>query len=65
MTNNNVVKVTPGFVVQVYDKETRKCVSQSFFAGDDVQWEDEFDNPMDPLRDHEYQPFNMEQPNED
>jgi hypothetical protein len=35
-----VRKVTAGFVVQEFDSETGRCISQEFVAGDQVEWED-------------------------
>ena len=32
-------KVTNGFVVQSFDTETRKFVSQEFIASDEIEWE--------------------------
>ncbi|MCD6394378.1 MAG: hypothetical protein J7M40_12820 [Planctomycetes bacterium] len=54
-------KVTTGFVVQKYRKGRRgkfKCVHQKFIAGDDVQFENNKGQPVEPPQ-HEYQPFNM------
>jgi hypothetical protein len=33
-------KIIPGFVVQTFDTETRKFVSQGFVGSDDHTWED-------------------------
>lgn len=41
-----VKKITVGFVVQEYDTETEKFVSQDFVAGDQVDWEDEDGNAI-------------------
>jgi hypothetical protein len=60
-------KITTGFVIQDYD-ENGKCISQSFVAGDDVQFEDKNGNPLETddgekiERNHEYFPFDMVQP---
>jgi len=54
-------KITTGFVVQKYRKGRRgkfRCVHQEFIAGDDVQFENNKGQPVEPPR-HEYQPFNM------
>ena len=56
-------KVTVGFVVQSFDTETQKWVSQEFFAGDDVSYEDKDGVPTDHIRD--YLPFDMVQPSTD
>jgi hypothetical protein len=55
-----VHKITTGFVIQVFDAETGRCVEQSFVAGDDVQYEDLNGNPVD-WREAKgaYQPFEM------
>lgn len=34
-------KTTTGFVVQQFDSETGRCLSQEFVAGDQVEWEDQ------------------------
>jgi hypothetical protein len=36
-------KITTGFVIQQYDTETKKFVSQEFIAGDEVEWEQDGD----------------------
>jgi hypothetical protein len=43
-----VKKITVGFVIQDYDTETEKFVSQEFIAGDQVDWEDEEGTNLDP-----------------
>ena len=53
-------KITSGFVVQEYD-DSGTCVAQEFIAGDDVQWEDDDENPIE-APEHLYQPFYMTQP---
>ena len=42
-------KVTVGFVIQKFDTETNKFISQEFIASDEVTWEDpdEIDEPTD------------------
>ena len=65
-------KITTGFVIQQFDTEKQKFVSQEFIAGDEVDWETEVGEPadMDVFFDNEspifntYLPFNMEQPDE-
>jgi hypothetical protein len=54
-------KVTTGFVIQQYDTETKKFVSQEFIAGDDVAWE-ESGEPVDPPEGNPYLYFHMIQP---
>ena len=46
-TTMQVRKVTVGFVVQVFDTERRRFVSQEFVAGDQCDYEDEKGNPVD------------------
>ena len=41
-----VRKITTGFVVQEFDAETGRCVSQEFVAGDQVEWEDRQGNAI-------------------
>lgn len=66
-------KITTGFVIQQFDTEKQKFVSQEFVAGDEVDWETEDGQPADmeaplvvdgqlqPIL-TTYLPFNMEQP---
>ena len=56
-----VNKTTPGFVIQQFDTETRRFISQEFIAGDEVDFEDEDGEPVDSF--DEYLPFDMTQPN--
>jgi hypothetical protein len=42
-----VNKVMAGFVVQVFDTEKRRFVSQQFVAGDQCDYEDQDGNPVD------------------
>jgi len=56
-----VKKVTVGFVIQTYDKDTGKCVGQEFMAGDQVDYEDENGEAVS-WQESEYQPFDMIQP---
>lgn len=64
-------KITTGFVIQQFDTEKQKFVSQEFVTGDQVEWETEVGQPIDvDVFNNEspilttYLPFNMEQPNE-
>jgi hypothetical protein len=58
-----VNKITTGFVIQVYDTETGRCIEQSFVAGDQVNYEDEHGDPVDWREQPDaYQPFDMVQP---
>jgi hypothetical protein len=41
-----VHKVTVGFVIQVFDTELKRFVSQAFVAGEDCQYEDEEGVPV-------------------
>jgi hypothetical protein len=40
-------KITTGFVVQKFDSETGRCLSQEFVAGDQVEWEDQAGNAVE------------------
>ena len=51
-------KVTTGFVVQTFDTEKQKFVSQEFVAGDQCDYENE-----DGVED--YLPYDMVQPSDD
>ena len=71
-------KITTGFVIQVFDTETGKYISQEFFAGGDVDYEDKesqeilSENQLDELAKNDnfgpyaeqepYLPFDMVQP---
>lgn len=55
-----IFKVTTGFVTQVFDTELNRFVEQNFTAGDEVVFEDESGDPVDPIED--YLPFDMIQP---
>lgn len=61
-----VYKVTDGYVVQVFDTDTKKWVDQEFVCGDDVQLQDERRNPIDAdtqeIMADQYLPFTMIQP---
>jgi len=43
-----IKKITVGFVVQEYNPETGRWTGQEFVVGDQVDWEDEYGNPVDP-----------------
>jgi hypothetical protein len=63
MNAMKVNKITTGFVIQVYDTETGRCIEQSFVAGDQVNYEDEHGDPVDWREAPDaYQPFDMVQP---
>jgi len=54
-------KITVGFVVQAYKKTPDGdfiCTSQEFITGDQVDYEDEKGNSIEPPE-HKYQPYNM------
>jgi hypothetical protein len=54
-------KITVGFVVQTFEKNDKGdfvCTGQEFVAGDQVDYEDQDGNPIDPPE-HPYQQFNM------
>ena len=60
-------KTTTGFVVQKFDSETGRCLSQEFVASDQVEWEDQEGNPIEDGQygiDLEglYWPLDMKQP---
>jgi len=63
-----VNKVTTGFVIQQFDTNKKKFVSQEFIAGDEVDVEDDEGNPLSTyIRDacgidNHYLPFDMTQP---
>lgn len=64
-----VRKITTGFVVQQFDADTGRCVSQEFVAGEQVEWEDRQGNAIsdgDFGIDVEglYHPLEMKQPEE-
>ena len=59
-------KITPGFVIQVYDTDLKRFVSQSFTAGDDCQYEDKDGEPVDSgALNGACLPFDMVQPKAD
>ncbi len=66
-------KITVGFVIQEFKRkdDTFVCEAQNFIAGDQVDYEDYFGDPLSPekmqeakiaTKDECYQPFQMEQP---
>ena len=64
-------KITTGFVVQEFDIDKGKYVSQEFVAGNPVEYEDKSGNPVDSsLMQSEdgtepYLPFDMQQPQQE
>ena len=56
-------KITTGYVIQCYNTETKKWISQEFVAGDDCEYEDMEGHLLvpNPIED-EYLPFEMVQP---
>jgi hypothetical protein len=54
-------KITTGWVTQVFDPATGKCIGQEFTAGDTVEYEDETGKRLEPDGE-EYFPFDMIQP---
>jgi hypothetical protein len=60
------IKITIGFAAQVFEKKSKGrfvCTHQEFIAGDQCDYEDAEDNPIEPPE-HEYQPYNMTLRNE-
>ena len=62
-----VKKITTGYVVQVFDTETQRFVSQEFVAGDECRYEDEDRNTIESDQltvngEEVYLPFEMRQP---
>ncbi len=61
-----IKKITTGFVVQVFDTEKNRFVSQEFVAGDQVDVENENGEPTEnETLDKTYLPFEMKQPESD
>lgn len=56
-----VNKITMGYVIQTFDTKTKKCIAQSFIAGDQVEWENEDRETISAKWDL-YYPFDMIQP---
>ena len=50
-------KITTGFVVQTYDTETGKWIGQDFIAVDEVGYEDQYGDFVNPPDDLPYLPF--------
>jgi hypothetical protein len=62
-----VHRITTGFVVQKFDADTGRCISQEFVAGDQVEYEDQAGNSIEEGQygiDLEglYWPLDMKQP---
>lgn len=57
-----VKKITSGFVIQYFETETEKFLSQKFIAGDEVWVKDLAGNSLDEDDVSEYLPFDMVQP---
>lgn len=55
-----IVKVTHGFVTQIFDTAIRQFTEQNFIAGDVVEYETLSGEPAEPFID--YYPFDMVQP---
>lgn len=55
-------KITTGYVIQIFDTETKKWISQDFTAAYNPEFEDEDGNPAEPF--DEYLSFNMVQPSQ-
>ena len=54
-------KIVPGFVIQTWD-EKGVIEGQEFIAGDQTDWEDDKENPVEPK--NWYAPYSMKQPAE-
>ena len=74
-TQHIVYKITPGFVIQSFDLNSKKFISQAFTAGANVDYEDQFGDAVPPEKLAEYNfgpnatsepylPFDMVQPKE-
>ena len=58
-------KITIGFVSQTFelnDDGKMVCIEQEFIAGDEVSYEDEHGEPLVDIPEHQYQYFDMVQP---
>lgn len=60
-------KITTGFVIQTFDTEQKKFVSQNFTAGSECDYEDQTGNAVESELlevegDEVYLPFDMVQP---
>ena len=57
-----VNKITTGFVIQSYDTEAHKFISQEFVAGDQVIWTTASGEQVKPATNDSYLAFDMVQP---
>jgi len=58
-------KIIVGFVTQTFEKNNNGkmvCTEQEFVAGDEVSYEDEYQESLDNVPEHQYQSFDMVQP---
>lgn len=55
-----IKKITTGFVIQEFDTDLQKFVSQKFVAGDECDYEDEDGTAVEPC--NQYLPYDMVQP---
>lgn len=56
-------KITYGWVSQNWNESTGQWESQEFVAGDQVEYENEMGDSVDPPDNETYLPFDMVQPN--
>ena len=64
--SKQIVKISEGYVKQIFDVQTRELVSQEFVAVDQVEFEDENGVQIDhPSFKTLYHPFDMVQPDKD
>jgi len=66
---NNFTKIVTGWVKQYYERNESGCFvcsSQEFMAGDLIEYEDDYQEPIDPpsRKDQSYQAYEMVQPND-
>ena len=59
-----MLKITTGFVAQVYEEINGEmvCTEQSFIAGDQVDWENDCGDSVNMPDNHKYQNMEMVQP---
>jgi hypothetical protein len=57
-----ISKITNGYVIQVYDTELKRFVSQEFVAGCTVEYENSRGETVDSDMIPDYLPFDMIQP---
>ena len=57
---SEIRKITDGYVIQRWDKNTGKFLGQEFIAGTNPEYEDEQGNNIDEIE-PEYVPYEMEQ----